>query len=533
PQPVQDVLRARLVRLGPARGPGLVARDGPRGHRGAVQREVLGGPQHRVELDEVAAGHGLFEVGVPIAAAEPAPQHEVGAGRDRARRVQLQQRRAADEGEQVRRAVGAQPLRPHRHPPRLRPGELVNRHRDHGRGRPRHRHRGPAALTLAVSPHVLPLLGLTARRATLCWAARPGRHTCVVSSRRHAGPPGRLGPGRVPVRRLRLVVMARSLTDRAHAAVESLQHVPVRWVDRLFAGFGTLAATWLAFLLVYQLLTQGWTQLWAFVPFWLLVTYLILPRIHSLLSRIYLPDYFIGRTRTREGVLGDPVNLAILGTEEQIHAAMLRAGWRRADELNVFTGWRTVVATLRRRSYEEAPVSALYLFGRRQAFTYQQEVEGNPAKRHHVGFWPTPEGWLLPGGRRVDWLATGTFDRAVGLSLFTGQLTHRIDAEIDTERDHIIATLEHPAAGNTGMAVERLKHFSSGYHHRNGGGDRIRTDGDLPIVDLRHTPAPSGEVAAKIAEDDAEAAYRRPVPITVALGLALMLVRALVGAVAV
>ncbi len=327
--------------------------------------------------------------------------------------------------------------------------------------------------------------------------------------------------------------MARSLTDRAHAAVESLQHVPVRWVDRLFAGFGTLAATWLAFLLVYQLLTQGWTQLWAFVPFWLLVTYLILPRIHSLLSRIYLPDYFIGRTRTREGVLGDPVNLAILGTEEQIHAAMLRAGWRRADELNVFTGWRTVVATLRRRSYEEAPVSALYLFGRRQAFTYQQEVEGNPAKRNHVRFWPTPEGWLLPGGRRVDWLAAGTFDRAVGLSLFTGQLTHRIDAEIDTERDHIIATLEHPAAGNTGMAVERLKHFSSGYHHRNGGGDRIRTDGDLPIVDLRHTPAPSGEVAAKIAEDDAEAAYRRPVPITVAFGLALMLVRALVGAVAV
>ena len=194
PQPVQDVLRARLVRLGPARGPGLVARDGPRGHRGAVQREVLGGPQHRVELDEVAAGDGLFEVGVPIAAAEPAPQHEVGAGRDRARRVQLQQRRAADEGEQVRRAVGAQPLRPHRHPPRLRPGELVNRHRDHGRGRPRHRHRGPAALTLAVSPHVLPLLGLTARRATLCWAARPGRHTCVVSSRRHAGPRGGSGP---------------------------------------------------------------------------------------------------------------------------------------------------------------------------------------------------------------------------------------------------------------------------------------------------------------------------------------------------
>lgn len=322
--------------------------------------------------------------------------------------------------------------------------------------------------------------------------------------------------------------MARSLTERAHAAVESL-HVPVRTIDRVFTGFGTLAAAWLAFLLVYQLVTAGWTHLWAFIPFWLLVTYLILPRVHSLLSRIYLPDYFIGRTRTREGVLGDPVNLAVLGDEDQIHAAMLRAGWRRADELNVFTGWRTVVATLARRSYAEAPVSALYLFGRRQAFTYQQEVEGNPAKRHHVRFWPTPEGWLLPGGRRVDWLAAGTFDRAVGLSLFTGQLTHRIDAEIDTERDHIVATLEAPSAGNEGIAVERLKHFSSGYHHRNGGGDRITTDGDLPIVDLRRLGPPSPEVRHKIAEDDTEAAYRRPVPVTVAFALLLILVRVLVG----
>src|SRR5690606_6483109 len=149
---------------------------------------------------------------------------------------------------------------------------------------------------------------------------------------------------------------------------------------------------------------------------------------------------------------------AILGTEEQLPAAMLGAGWRRAAALNGFTGWRTVVAPLRRRSYEEAPVSALCLLGRRQAFAYRQEGEGNPAQRHHVRLWPTPEGWLLPGGRRVDWLAAGTFDRAVGLSLFTGQLTHRSDAESDTERDHIIATLEHPAAGNTGMAVERLKH---------------------------------------------------------------------------
>lgn len=325
--------------------------------------------------------------------------------------------------------------------------------------------------------------------------------------------------------------MARSLTERAQAAVESLHHVhvPVRLIDRVFASFAGLAAAWLAFLLIYQMTTAGWSYLWAFIPFWLVVTYLLLPRIHSALSKIYLPDYFIGRTRTREGVLGDPVNLALQGDADQIHAAMLRAGWRRADELNLTSAWGIVVATLSRRSYAEAPVSSLFLFGRRQSFTYQQEVEGNPAKRHHVRFWPTPKGWLLPGGRRVDWLAAGTFDRAVGLSLFTLQVTHRIDADVDAERDHILATLTAPSAQNFGIAVERLLNFSTGYHHRNGGGDTIRTDGDLPIVDLRPLGPPGPQVRAKIDEDDAEAAYRRPVPITVAFGVGMMLLRVVVG----
>ena len=29
-----------------------------------------------------------------------------------------------------------------------------------------------------------------------------------------------------------------------------------------------------------------------------------------------------------------------------------------------------------------------------------------------------------------------------------------------------------------------IKNFSTGYHSRNGGGDLIITDGDLPIIDV-------------------------------------------------
>lgn len=214
---------------------------------------------------------------------------------------------------------------------------------------------------------------------------------------------------------------------------------------------------------------------------WVFTAYLVLPRIHRLLSRIYLPDYYIGRVKTADGLLGDPVNLAFLGTEEQLVKALEAAEWSRADDLSFKSSIDMVRATLMRKSYPEAPVSSLFLFGRQQDFAYQHEVDGNPAKRHHVRFWKVPEGWKLPGGFDADWLAAGTYDKSVGLSLFTLQVTHKIEENTDEERDYIIATLKEA------KAIKKLNivdDYSSGYHHRNGGGDAIRTDGAMPFVTL-------------------------------------------------
>jgi hypothetical protein len=265
-----------------------------------------------------------------------------------------------------------------------------------------------------------------------------------------------------------------------------------RWLARLDAAFsvlGGLASVWLAYLILREGITLGWQVLLVLV-FWVLVAYLVLPRLHRILTGVYVPDYFIGRTRTADGLLGDPVNLALLGSAAQVHHAMERAGWTRADELTLANGWRTVTSTLRRRSYPDAPVSPLLLFRRTQDFTYQQEVAGSPSRRHHVRFWKCPDGWLLPGGFSVDWLAAGTYDRSVGLSLFTLQFTHRIDRDVDVERDHIIASV---TASSPRATVTVLPDFFSGYHSRNGGGDLINTDGDLPVLDLTALPDEPGD----------------------------------------
>lgn len=253
-------------------------------------------------------------------------------------------------------------------------------------------------------------------------------------------------------------------------------------VDWFFFVFAGLAAVWLAYLGLTTTFELGWWGILAAVVFWVLLAYLVLPRLHRILTTIYVPEYFIGRARTSDGLLGDPVNLAVLGTREQLERAMRAAGWTRADPVTLASSWRIVTSTLSRRSYDEAPVSPLFLFGRQQDAAFQKEVDGNPAKRHHVRFWQCPEGWLLPGGYRVDWLAAGTFDTAVGLSLFTLQITHRIDADTDIERDHIVRTVRE---ADPRVVVTVLEDFSTGYHARNGGGDSIRTDGDLPIVDVR------------------------------------------------
>jgi LssY C-terminus len=269
--------------------------------------------------------------------------------------------------------------------------------------------------------------------------------------------------------------------ELAPEAVSGTPLWPVQEIlDGAFFVIGTVLVMWLGWVVVTDGF-DGWFGIGSVIVFWVLLAYVGLPRLQEVLSKIYVPDYFIGRSLTEVGMLGDPVNLAVDGSEADIHAAMTRAGWVRADELTIRSSWGIVVSSVLRRPYPEAPVSSLFLFGKRQAFAYQQEVDGNASQRHHVRFWPVPDGWKLPGGFEVGWLAAATYDRAVGISLFTLQVTHRVDADIDIERDYVIDTVRY-AVPEASLRV--IEEYSNAFTTRNGGGDVVRTDGSLPILDL-------------------------------------------------
>lgn len=221
--------------------------------------------------------------------------------------------------------------------------------------------------------------------------------------------------------------------------------------------------------------------IFSLIVLWFMTAYFSLPRIHRVLSNIYIPNYFIGRARTADGLLADPVNVAFRGTKRNLIAAMHDAGWREADPITLKSTLRIIRSTIKGLSYPSAPVSDLFVFGRKQTLAFQKEVDGNPAKRHHVRFWHLDKDVYLPGGHDVDWVAAATYDNAVGFSMFTLQITHSIDGDVDAERDFLVNTLR---TTKYVTKIQKIQRFFPNYHHRNGGGHSYFTDGSMVIVDL-------------------------------------------------
>src|SRR5207247_3095938 len=91
-------------------------------------------------------------------------------------------------------------------------------------------------------------------------------------------------------------------------------------------------------------------------------------------------------TQTSSDIPGDPLNIALLGTEEEIIRAMTAAGWDPADPLNFRSSVRIVVDTVLRKPDDKAPVSNLYLFGRKEDLAFEKPFVGSPQEAQPVRF---------------------------------------------------------------------------------------------------------------------------------------------------
>jgi LssY C-terminus len=169
------------------------------------------------------------------------------------------------------------------------------------------------------------------------------------------------------------------------------------------------------------------------------------------------------------------VTVALIGSEAELVGAFARAGWREPEALGLRADLGIGESVVLDRPDPTAPVSRLFLFGRKQDLAFEQEVGRSARQRHHVRFWRSD---AAGDGKRPLWLGAASFDRGVGLSRTTGQVTHHISPDIDAERDHVMAELA--AAGQ--LEVEyQVSGVGPALDGHNGGGDRYYTDGEIDV----------------------------------------------------
>lgn len=182
------------------------------------------------------------------------------------------------------------------------------------------------------------------------------------------------------------------------------------------------------------------------------------------------------RVQTQSGQNSDLINLMFIGAAEDLEAAFREAGWLEARNLNLTSGFRTVLAAMRRRGYEEAPFSRLLLEGKAPDYEYQKDLN-TVAKRHHLRIYRREHTYL---GQTV-WLASATHDIGIGAGRAGTRWYHIVDSNIDRERQKIADDLLFTGIATAYSMVERP---GAPRVLENATGDVLRTDGQVLVLYL-------------------------------------------------
>jgi len=137
-----------------------------------------------------------------------------------------------------------------------------------------------------------------------------------------------------------------------------------------------------------------------------------------------LPCCTTGKKGTKNG---DPINLVVIGSREDILTAFTVSNW---DETELIY-WGSILKMIGsfsfKKRYEYSPVSPLYFFGRAHDTAFQK-ARATINERMHLRLWYSPAHYQ---GKEV-WI--GSVSRDIGVRFTTktwNLMTHKIDPDID------------------------------------------------------------------------------------------------------
>jgi len=215
----------------------------------------------------------------------------------------------------------------------------------------------------------------------------------------------------------------------------------------------------------WRLLREGLLVVAAALAIWAVLAYLALP---SVWSRAQRQAALAGQdmiTLTKQGLSGDPINFGLVGDKAEMLCAFRSAGWILADSVSLqIAGGKP-----------DPTASPLYYDRRIEDVAFQAPDGFSAARRHHIRLWLVRD---VLSDHRPLWLATVSYDRGVGVNRYTLQLTHRIDGDVDAEREFVGEALVRIGAIRSFF---QIRGNGASLDARNGGGDRYFTDGEILV----------------------------------------------------
>ena len=181
----------------------------------------------------------------------------------------------------------------------------------------------------------------------------------------------------------------------------------------------------------------------------------------------------------------DLVNLALVGTREEVERAFRAAGWSGARPNSVKGGFKAIRAIVEDRPYGDAPMRTLLLDGEEPDMRWQKTLN-TFEKRHHLRVWKRAEEWE---GRPM-WAAAATQDIATTFSMRPFGFTHEIEKDVDRERDKVVGDLVFTGCVDRVVDVRRPEPVRESEDYRKG----VHTDSRVAVMVLNSCQEPEWDL---------------------------------------
>lgn len=239
----------------------------------------------------------------------------------------------------------------------------------------------------------------------------------------------------------------------------------------------------------------------AILATYILGAYVLIPAIVRLFRIIvpakHLPLYCL----TPDGFASDPLNIGLIGTRRQLILAMMAADWHITDMRTPKNILHSIWSTLFKLPYNGAPLSNLYLFGRKQdlGFEMQSTKQNSRGHRHHVRFWATTLDDIhrisastihwhkddRESGRQLLWIGAASRDIGITFVKQNMQITHMVTPDTDSERELIVNHLTHLKLAETLAQIRLFNAYKIANRAWRGWKGYLQTDGNMTILKLR------------------------------------------------